>query len=91
MNVAQEIVARLYVAGPEVSDPPELIGPVDGVANPAGKSVTRQQHRLQLRAGELAGRRGQRRHRRGRQRPEGARRRSRRAPARWRPRPATRR
>ena len=38
MNVAQEIVARSYVAGPEVSDPPELIGPVDGVANPAGKS-----------------------------------------------------
>ena len=38
MNVAQEIVARLYVAGPEVSDPPEVIGPVDGVANPAGKS-----------------------------------------------------
>jgi hypothetical protein len=26
------------VAGPEVSEPPEVIGPVDGVANPAGKS-----------------------------------------------------
>jgi hypothetical protein len=39
MNVAQEIVARLYVAGPVVSDPPELIGLPDGVANPAGKSV----------------------------------------------------
>jgi 3-oxoacyl-[acyl-carrier protein] reductase len=26
------------VAAPEVSDPPELIGPVDGVAKPAGKS-----------------------------------------------------
>ena len=39
MNVAQEIVARLYVAGPEVSDPPEVIGPVAGVANPAGKSA----------------------------------------------------
>ena len=39
MNVAQEIVARLYVAGPEVSDPPEVIGPVDGAANPGGKSV----------------------------------------------------
>jgi len=38
MNVAQEIVAKLYVAAPEVSDPPELIGPVVGVAKPAGKS-----------------------------------------------------
>jgi hypothetical protein len=36
MNVAQEIVARLYLAGPEVSDPPEVIGPVGGVAYPAG-------------------------------------------------------
>jgi 3-oxoacyl-[acyl-carrier protein] reductase len=39
MNVAQEIVARLYVAAPEVSDPPEVIGPADGAANPGGKSV----------------------------------------------------
>src|SRR5580692_1414662 len=39
MNVAQEIVARLYVAGPVVSDPPEVIVPVDGVAKPLGKSV----------------------------------------------------
>jgi hypothetical protein len=38
MNVAQEIVARLYVAVPEVSEPPELTGPLAGVANPAGKS-----------------------------------------------------
>jgi hypothetical protein len=38
MNVAQEIVARSYVAGPEVSDPPEVIGPVVGVVKPAGKS-----------------------------------------------------
>src|ERR1700677_1287083 len=37
-NVAQEIVARLIVAGPEFSDPPEEIGPVVGVAQPAGKS-----------------------------------------------------
>src|ERR1700722_7890564 len=38
MNVAQEVVARSYVAGPVVSDPPEVIGPLDGAVNPAGKS-----------------------------------------------------
>ena len=38
MNVAQEIVARSYVALPEVREPPELIGPLAGVANPEGKS-----------------------------------------------------
>ena len=28
--------SEMYVAGPKVSEPPEVIGPVDGAANPAG-------------------------------------------------------